>query len=138
MAKNAEKKAEANALYWSANLQIFLLLLNVAYIVSLGLHLKNNGMQWTWSMPIWIGLYGWAEKATYGMIINQMRMGVGLGTSLDLFGVTVVSHFLSIFSDSLGTYVLYVVPVYLVYKFGGYAVSFCRGRSAQNAANAEE
>ena len=91
--------------------------------------LKSNDYAWTWSMLIWPLVYGWCEKQTFTMLISEMQGGLTPNYSLDIFGVVVTSHFLSIFSDTLGTYALYIVPIYIVYKVGGYAMSYLKSRS---------
>ena len=119
-----------------------LICLNVTYIVSIMRTLKNNGMQWTWSMLIWPILYGWIEKKTFEQIITEIGNGLRPNYSLDIFGVIVGSHVVSIFSDYYGGYILYIIPMYALYKIGGYALSYLKGKSqeatSEEAVDADE
>ena len=63
------------------------------------------------------------------MIISELESGLKPNYSLDIFGVLVTSHFASIFSNSAGTYVLYIIPLYCVYKVGGFALSYIKSKS---------
>ena len=129
MARNADKKAAEAAAYWSNVLQILIAAVNVLYIVSILYTLKETEFDWYWGMFIWPVIYAWSENKIYGMLISEIGNGLTPNYSLDMFGVIMGSHFLSIFSDSWGTYVLYLVPLYLVYKFGGYALEYLKGKS---------
>ena len=91
--------------------------------------LKSNELQWTYSMIIWPLLYGWSEKKTYDFLIQDIGNGLKPGWSLDIFAVIVGSHVFSIFSDTLGNYVLYIVPLYLLYKGGEYGLSYLKSKS---------
>ena len=71
------------------------------------------------------------------MIISELESGLRPNYSLDIFGVVVASHFASIFSNSAGTYVLYTVPLYCVYKVGGFALSYLKSKS-ESATTAQE
>ena len=99
------------------------------YIASLMWTLKTTDFAWTWSMLFWPVIYGWCEKQTYAMLIRELDSGLQPNYSLDIFGVVVASHFASIFSDTLGTYVLYLIPLYCFYKLGGYALSYFKSKS---------
>ena len=129
MSKNAEKKATEQAAYWANILQIYLIVINVLYIVSLIWTLKSNDFSWTWSMLLWPAIYAWCEKQTYAMLVSELQRGLKPNYSLDIFGVVVASHTFSIYSDTLGTYILYIVPLYILYKVGGYALSYLKSKS---------
>ena len=89
-------------------------------------------------MFIWPVMYGWCEKTTYSMLIDELTRGLKPNYSLDLFGVITASHFFSIFSQTIGTYILYIVPMYLVFKAGGYAMSYLKQRSADATTEEED
>ena len=89
-------------------------------------------------MLIWPVIYGWCEKTCYGMIIDELSRGLKPNYSLDIFAVIVLSHVASIFSDSIGGYVLYIIPAYALYKVGGYALSYLKSRSDTATTEQEE
>ena len=70
------------------------------------------------------------------MVISQMQLGVKLEYSLDCFCVLTLSQFVAIFSDAWATYILYIIPAYIVYKAGSYLFQYLKSRS--DAAMTEE
>ena len=137
MARHAEKKAQENAAFWSSILQNCLISLNVFYIVILCNSVFRKKLEWTWSMIFWPIIYAALEKKTYDMIISELSSGLTPNYSLDIFGVVTLSHLLSVFSDTLGGYVLYVIPLYIFYKVGGYALAYLKSKS-DTATTAQE
>ena len=125
-------------MYWSNILQIALVIINVVYLLSIIMTLRSNEYEWTWSMLVWPVIYGWCEKTCYGMIIDELSRGLKPNYSLDIFAVVVLSHVASIFSDSLGGYVLYIIPLYALYKVSGYALAYLKSRSDTATTEQEE
>ena len=103
--------------------------INVVYIMSLLYSLKQSGFEWSLWMVFWPCFYAYLESKTFSMIIREIGNGLKPELSLDLFGVITLSHVVSIFSDAYGTYVLYLVPLYGLYKIGSFAFSYLKGKS---------
>ena len=82
-------------------------------------------------MIIWPVIYIQCEKTIYGMLMDEMTRGVNSTYSLDMFGVITASHFSSIFSQTVGTYFLYLLPLYVFFKLGGWFLSWLKQRSAE-------
>ena len=130
MARNAEKKAAENAAYWSNILQVLLAVVTVSYVMKLLWVIRSSEEgEWTYMMFIWPIIYFFCERTTYNMLIDELTRGLKPNYSLDLFAVITFSHFVSIFSETFGTYILYTVPLYIVYKLGGYLMSYLKMKS---------
>ena len=129
MARNAEKKALESAAFWQNILQVFLTVLNVIYVMAVVYQIKSSDGEWTFMMLLWPIIYGYLEYKGYQMLISELESGLKPNYSLDGFAVITGSHFCSIFSSDIGTYVLYLVPMYLIYKVGGYAFSYLKSKS---------
>ena len=65
MAKNAEKKAAAQAKYWSEILMVMLICLNSAYFFRTLGDIKTREYEWYYSDVIWVIIYAWVERKTY-------------------------------------------------------------------------
>jgi hypothetical protein len=66
------------------------------------------------------------------MLLNEIEMGLTPGYTLDLFAVLAVSQLFSVFSSFWGTIILYLIPLYILYKYGGLAASYFCGRKGGN------
>ena len=97
--------------------------------MSVLLAIKTNDYEWTIMMILWPFIYAYLEYQAYKMLISELSSGLKPNYSLDGFGVITTSHVFSIFNDTLGTYVLYLVPLYLLYTVGGYAFSYLKSKS---------
>ena len=137
MAKHAEKKNYQNMLYWRNIMQVTLALVNAGYFMSLLTRIKTNDYEWYYSDIIWFLIYIWVEKTTYGMITSELESGLKPQYSLDIFGVFVLSHAVSIFSPYWGGKVLWLVPLYIALKGGSFFFSYMSNKS-QNAMTAED
>ena len=143
MARNAEKKAAINAAYWSGILQPTLILINALYFMSILWKLRGGSddedaeeiekdiseSSWTWSGVIWPILFPVGEYYSYNWLMNDLYSGNKPVYTLDLFAVLTASHFMAIFSDTLSSYVLYLVPLYLGYTALSWIFWYLKSRS---------
>ena len=65
-----------------------------------------------------------------------MQSGIKLEYSLDTFCVVTASHVVAIFNDTWATYVLYLIPSYIVFKLLMLLKDYLKSRS-DAAMNAE-
>ena len=129
MAKHAEKKNYQNMIYWSNIMQVVLAVVNAAYLFSILHRIKNDDYMWYYSDIIWVLIYGWVEKTTYGMITKELESGLQPQYSLDIFGVVVLSHAVSIVSPYWGGKVLWLMPLYVGVKGGSFFFSYMSNKS---------
>ena len=137
MAKNAEKKNYQNMVYWANIMQITLALVNMGYLFSLLARIRANEYEWFYSDVIWVLVYAWVEKTTYGMITDELERGLKPNYSLDIFGVVVLSHAVSIVSDYWGGKVLWLMPLYVAMKGGSFFFGYMSNKS-KSATTAED
>ena len=129
MAKNAEKRHAQDAAYWSSVMLISLIVINSLYFFVLLAEIKGRNFEWYYGDIIWLILYGWIEKKCYSMIVDELERGLTPNYSLDVFGVFVSSHLVSCFSTYYGSWVLYILPGYVLYKGGGFLMSYMSNKS---------
>ena len=64
------------------------------------------------------------------MICSSLESGLSPEYALDVFAVFFTSQFTSLFSPYWGGKILLLIPAYIVYKLGGYAMDyFCKKAS---------
>ena len=76
MAKNADKKAHQNMLYWSSIMQVWLAVINVIYLFSILQRIRTDDYMWYYSDVIWLCIYAYVEWKTYGMITDELERGL--------------------------------------------------------------
>ena len=76
---------------------------------------ETTSSSWTWSGVLWPVIYPVGEYYCYNWLMSDLQNGNKPVYTLDLFAVLTVSHFLAIISDTLSSYVLYLVPLYGCY-----------------------
>ena len=89
MANQAGKRDRASMEYWQKILNVFILLLNCLYILSLYLRYSEETSLW-WE-AVWTAAYIYAEYKLEGMILNEIDSGLRPNYSLDFFGILVFS-----------------------------------------------
>ena len=52
------------------------------------------------------------------------KIGVRPATQIDILGVNLLTQFVYSFSN-YGIYLFLIVPIYIVWKFGGMVIGFC-------------
>lgn len=80
MANQAQKKFDANADFWTFYMQLALLIVNGLYftvhIYSAYFSDARHGLNWGWYDYLWVIIYLFVERKTYGMIENELRTGI--------------------------------------------------------------
>ena len=76
MAKNADKKAHQNMLYWSSIMQVALAVINSVYLFSILWTIRASDYMWYYSDVVWLCIYAYIEKKTYDMICDELERGL--------------------------------------------------------------
>jgi membrane protease YdiL (CAAX protease family) len=116
MANNSAKKNKANSEATAANAWPFFFGFQIAY----ALMLCYYGLYLDWSSLVWFSVYLYFERKLLQLVFVDLEAGRKPGWTLDLFGVLALSQILNIFSSTLSTGALLIVPGYLMYQYGGY------------------
>ena len=139
MARQADKKNEQTKQEWALIMQVLIVLLSVCYFMTIAYKLKSNGLSsWTFGDIFWPIFYFLVEYKTYSWICADLSRGLKPMYSLDIFGVMCLSQFVSIFSTWYGTLILYLIPLYAIYKIGSLAMGYFGGGSKKGPENTEE
>lgn len=75
--------------YWQKILNVFILLLNGLYLLSLYLRFNEETSLW-WEIA-WTLAYVYPEHKLKGMILNEINSGLRPNYSLDIFAIFVLS-----------------------------------------------
>ena len=73
---------------------------------------------------MWVLFYGFVDNKLMWMVISELERGMRPHWTLDAFAAITVSQVFCLFSPYYGGLVLWLGPIYLVYKFGGMALKF--------------
>mmetsp|Transcript_27123 Transcript_27123/g.23990 ORF Transcript_27123/g.23990 Transcript_27123/m.23990 type:complete len:161 (+) Transcript_27123:36-518(+) len=129
MANKSEKKNRKKMEEYSVFTNYFIDGVNVLYILSYLWAFFSNGDAGLWDLIIF-GIFTLITKVTHKAILNAKLNDYGFSYYQDVFIINLFIQFLAIFCRK-SLYLYLLIPMYLIYAFGGYILAYFTGPSTE-------